>query len=236
MNIIPVIDLLNGVVVHAKQGQRTHYQPISSKLTTSTQANDIVKAFLTLYPFNRLYIADLNAIQKIDQKRPHHFEIIQSIQENFPSIEIWLDAGIRQVADLSTWEKLNIRHVIGTENIANLQDYLHLSESLREKMVLSLDFMPQGYQGPAELLAAEYWPRDVIAMTLSQVGSNNGVDIETLNSVIQKSKNHHVYAAGGVRNNHELIALSQRKIHGVLVASALHSRQLSHTDIAQHMH
>lgn len=235
MNIIPVLDLLNGVVVHAKKGQRARYLPITSQLTASSQATDIVKAFLALYPFNRLYIADLNAIQKTEALRPHHFAIIQSIQENFPTLEIWLDAGIRRAADLTTWEQLNIRHVIGTENIAHLQDFLDLHQVLQEKMVLSLDFMPQGYQGPAELLEAEHWPRDVIVMTLNQVGSNNGADLATLKSVLQKSINHHIYAAGGVRNHDDLKTLAQHHVHGALVASALHSHQLGQADIAQYM-
>lgn len=235
MQIIPVLDLLNGVVVHAKKGQRKHYLPITSALTTSTQATDIVKAFLALYPFSRLYIADLNAIQKTNVEQPHHFEIIKTIQEKFPFLEIWLDAGIKKVEDLSIWKKLNIRHVIGTENIADLQDFLDLRRVLQEKIILSLDFMPQGYHGPKALLESTYWPRDVIVMTLTQVGSNNGVDIETLESILKKNNQQRIYAAGGVRNSDDLMTLSQRKIHGALVASALHARQLSHTDIAQLM-
>lgn len=232
MNIIPVLDLLNGVVVHAKKGQRAQYLPIASTLTAATQATDIVKAFLALYPFNTLYIADLNAIQKTNPNRPHHFEVIQTIQENFPALEIWLDAGVSQTKDLEPWEKLNIRHVIGTENIQHLQDFLDLRQALQEKIILSLDFMPHGYQGPTELLEAEHWPRDVIVMTLNQVGSNGGVDIHTLESMLNKSSQQRIYAAGGVRNKEDLNALQTRHIHGALIATALHQQQLCHADIA----
>ena len=51
MQIIPVIDLLNGVVVHAQRGDRKNYQPIQSALTTSHQPLDIVAALLEIYPF-----------------------------------------------------------------------------------------------------------------------------------------------------------------------------------------
>lgn len=236
MQIIPVLDLLNGVVVHAKKGQRAHYLPIASALTTSSQPTDIVKAFLAVYPFSTLYIADLNAIQKTNQHQPHHFEIIKTIQENFPTLEIWLDAGIRKMADLAPWEALNIRHVIGTENIHQLQDFLDLRQKLAEKMILSLDFMPQGYQGPNELLSPAHWPQSVIVMTLNQVGSNKGVDIETLQSVLKKSGQHqHIYAAGGVRNIEDIATLQQHGAHGALVASAIHSNQLKYADIAKLM-
>ena len=62
MEIIPVIDLMHGQVVHARMGQRQHYQPIQSLLCSSSAPIDVVSALLELYPFERMYIADLDAI------------------------------------------------------------------------------------------------------------------------------------------------------------------------------
>jgi phosphoribosylformimino-5-aminoimidazole carboxamide ribotide isomerase len=59
LNVIPVIDVLNGVVVHAKRGERATYQAIRSQLTHSSEPLDIVAALLDVYPFQQLYIADL---------------------------------------------------------------------------------------------------------------------------------------------------------------------------------
>ena len=80
MEIIPVIDLMHGQVVHARMGQRQHYQPIQSLLCSSSTPIDIVNALLELYPFERLYIADLNAIQG----KGNHFQTIQALIDEFP--------------------------------------------------------------------------------------------------------------------------------------------------------
>ena len=109
MEIIPVIDLMHGQVVHARMGQRQHYQPIQSLLCSSSTPIDIVNALLELYPFERLYIADLNAIQG----KNNHFQTIQALIDELPLIEIWLDRGIACVDDLQDYNNLRVIHVIG---------------------------------------------------------------------------------------------------------------------------
>jgi phosphoribosylformimino-5-aminoimidazole carboxamide ribotide isomerase len=64
VKLIPVVDLLNGEVVHARKGQRSHYLPLQSSLCQGTQPETVVGALLDLYPFRTLYIADLDAIQR----------------------------------------------------------------------------------------------------------------------------------------------------------------------------
>ena len=99
MQIIPVIDLLNGAVVHAQQGQRHTYQPIKSLLTHSSKPLDIVAALLNVYPFSQLYIADLNAIQQSGD----NFNVIRTIAQKFPQLKLWIDAGIHSLTIYSTF-------------------------------------------------------------------------------------------------------------------------------------
>ena len=61
MKIIPVIDILNGRVVHAIKGQRHNYQPLESVLFKSTEPLEVAKGFKAL-GFTELYVADLDAI------------------------------------------------------------------------------------------------------------------------------------------------------------------------------
>jgi phosphoribosylformimino-5-aminoimidazole carboxamide ribotide isomerase len=246
LHIIPVIDLLNGIVVHAKKGMRQHYQPIQSQLGTSHQPLDVVKALLDFYPFTQLYIADLNAIQKIEgtynsntgntnigdtNLGSANFKIIEAIIEHHPTLTLWVDAGISNKAELNIWEKLKARLVFGSENFACIDDYLLLN-SLKNDYILSLDFFPEGYRGPKELLTnIEYWPQDVIVMTLSNVGANGGVNSELLNDTLTRAKDFSMYAAGGVRNIEDLKLLKSMGIKGVLIATAIHQQQLSSDDI-----
>ncbi|HKM59743.1 MAG TPA: HisA/HisF-related TIM barrel protein, partial [Candidatus Bathyarchaeia archaeon] len=61
MKVIPVIDILNGIVVHAVRGKRREYQPLQSSICNSIEPLEIAKTFKTL-GFSELYIADLDAI------------------------------------------------------------------------------------------------------------------------------------------------------------------------------
>ncbi len=228
MQIIPVIDLMYGIVVHAKQGDRKNYQPIQSQLTTSHQALDIVAALLDIYPSEKLYVADLDAIQKTDGIHRNNYSVIADIRNRYPDLEIWVDAGISNAAELNVWGSSCVRLVIGSESFAKLDHYLVIKESLQDHFILSLDFMPQGYQGPLELLEnPAYWPQEVIAMTLANVGANVGVNTSLLNHIKKRAPQTNIYAAGGLRSLEELNQLSKMGIKGALVASALHQKQLT---------
>ena len=93
MQIIPVIDLMRGQVVHAKRGNRKHYQTLQSTLCSSHHPLAVVAALLKLYPFNTIYIADLDAILGLSD----HTEIIKQISRAYPAVNFWLDCGVKQV-------------------------------------------------------------------------------------------------------------------------------------------
>ncbi|MBU3644309.1 MAG: nickel transporter, partial [Candidatus Methylopumilus sp.] len=89
MKLIPVVDLMQGQVVHARLGERQDYQPIQSPLCDSSEPISIIQALAALYRFDTLYIADLDAIQG----NSGQIALLKLIQQNFPKIEILLDAG-----------------------------------------------------------------------------------------------------------------------------------------------
>jgi phosphoribosylformimino-5-aminoimidazole carboxamide ribotide isomerase len=224
MQIIPVIDLLNGEVVHAKSGQRQYYQPIQSQLVDSSEPLAIVVALLNLYPFTQLYIADLNAIQKTGNT---HYKVIESIAKHFPQLTLWVDAGISNNTELSIWQQLNVRLVIGSENFASIGNYCALNHQ-DNNFILSLDFFSQGYLGPIELLTnTEYWPQNVIVMSLANVGAGQGVNAGLLSKIKARTLEHNVIAAGGIRGEEDLLQLKKMGIHGALMATALHHKKIS---------
>jgi phosphoribosylformimino-5-aminoimidazole carboxamide ribotide isomerase len=228
MEIIPVIDLMHGQVVHARFGLRQHYQPIQSLLCDSSEPIAVISTLLELYPFDRLYIADLAAIQG----ESDHFQAVKAIKDTFPQLEIWLDSGIASVNDLQALKDLTVSHVIGSENIKSTDAIVELKKVLNRELILSLDFNAQGFLGPAELLeTSQYWPQQIIAMTLYKVGSHAGADIALLKALIDTNPTHNVYAAGGVRNLEDLKKISEIGITGALIASALHNKQLSGAEI-----
>ena len=62
--VIPVIDILNGAVVHAVRGKRSEYKPIESVICKSAEPLEVAKAFKNLgftgeccgYFFQRLFL------------------------------------------------------------------------------------------------------------------------------------------------------------------------------------
>jgi phosphoribosylformimino-5-aminoimidazole carboxamide ribotide isomerase len=227
-NVIPVIDLLDGEVVHAKKGERSTYQPIQSRLTHSTKPLDIVAALLEVYPFRQLYIADLNAIQKLGMPHTSNYNVIAIIQRNYPNLQLWVDAGISTPEDLRIWNMPNVNLVLGTENFKNLEEYLLIRQLLQNNFILSLDYFSSGFLGPSELLKKnEYWPKDVIVMSLANVGSNQGANIVLLSEMKLKAPQTNVYAAGGIRNQEDLQTIKAIGLQGALLATSLHNLQIN---------
>jgi len=200
LQLIPVIDLKGGRVVHARRGTRDTYAPIRSTLAAGAQPVEIATALLRLHPFQTLYLADLDAIQR----RGDNLSAIEAVHAAFPAVELWVDAGIANLTAYSAWRARGLgRAVIGTECMpeTDLIDVL-LSGDHGWNPVLSLDFGPTGPLGPAELFERpDPWPKDVIAMTLARVGSNVGPDANTLAAIVEP-----VFALGSAHRVREWTA------------------------------
>ncbi len=235
MQVIPVIDLKNSHVVHAKHGQRAHYQPIKSILSDASDVFSIVEGLLKLYPFHIVYIADIDAISNTG----NHFEQIELLSGMYPQITWWIDNGVRNVsARILYASQANIRAVFGSEHIHTLQDYWAVSYAYESRQVLSLDKLDDLELGATELhQTGLYWPDDAICMTLNHVGSNMGSDITRLQTLMQlnhaRKKPANIFAAGGVRNSEDLLQLKLLGMAGVLVASALHNGKITAQQLSE---
>ena len=60
--VIPALDLKDGLVVHAKAGNRADYRPIASPFGAADEPAAIAQGLLTASGSPILYIADLDAI------------------------------------------------------------------------------------------------------------------------------------------------------------------------------
>lgn len=228
MILIPVLDLLHGQVVHAKKGERHHYQPVSSKLSPSSEPNDIVAAYFKLFPFPIMYVADLDAIQD----KGNHYVWLESLAEKYPDCQFWLDAGIKALRERAAiFNKTNIVPIIGSESPMTQQE-LDVFIGHYPTAVLSLDFTTGGMTNNAFLLhSSRHWPDNVIVMMLSRVGTSRGVDRELLERVKQLAGAHEIYAGGGIADSDDLMRLNKYGIHGALVATALHNGKITRDDI-----
>jgi len=227
-NLIPVIDLKGGSVVHAREGRRSEYRPVQSRLCRGADPVTVVEAFAQRFPFRILYVADLDAISGQGNHVPH----LRDLAGRFPDLELWVDAGISEAATLAQWVAGGIGSVVlGSES---LQDAAFVADARRVcEPILSLDFTGDRFQGPPELLSHpdRFWPGRVLAMNVRRVGSGAGPDLALVLALARKNPGGCVvYAAGGVRSAADLRDLRDAGAAGALVATALHEETIGQRD------
>jgi phosphoribosylformimino-5-aminoimidazole carboxamide ribotide isomerase len=121
--------------------------------------------------------------------------------------------------------------VIGTESQRDLCVLQEFADDAR--VALSLDFRDDRFLGPEALLADPApWPACVIVMSLTRIGGGAGPDFDRLRAIrAAAGPERRVYAAGGVRDAHDLAMLARAGINGALIASCLHDGRVTKQDL-----
>jgi HisA/HisF family protein len=227
LEAIPVIDLMGGAVVRAQVGDRASYRPLESPLSPTSDPVAVVRGLLTIYPFSTLYVADLDAIER----HGDNFPALRRIRAEFPALQMWVDNGAAGLAALDALIGADLGiPVIGSESQRDSK--LVAQHRGSRRIVLSLDFRGDAFQGPGEILAEPaLWPRRIIVMTLARVGSGAGPDLARLAEIRAIARGCEIYAAGGVRDAADLSALKAAGAFGALIATALHEQRIVGTDL-----
>jgi phosphoribosylformimino-5-aminoimidazole carboxamide ribotide isomerase len=227
LRIIPVIDLMHGQAVHARKGDRASYRPLNSPLSPTSDAVDVVRGLLAIYPFPTLYVADLDAIQG----QQDNVQTLRRIRGEFPQLQMWVDNGAADAAAIEALIDADLgAPVIGSES--QRDSALIAQHGGSRAIVLSLDFRGDAFQGPEEILAEPgLWPQHVIVMTLARVGSGVGPDLNRFAAIRSIAGGREIYAAGGVRDAADLSALKAAGAAGALIATALHERRIVAADL-----
>lgn len=226
--LIPVLDMMERQVVAADGGERDRYSPLHSPLCRSSDPGKVLEALLALFPFNTIYIADLDAIRGCGDQ----FQAIAHLAAAHEQLRFWVDAGIASAAEMRRWAALtNVTTVIGSENQHSLRAAALLLKHTRTA-ILSLDFRDGELLGPGELLnQIQLWPTRVIAMCLHRVGRGHGPDFERLQTLRRTAPQQQIFAAGGIRDRQDLVALQELGVQGALCATALHQKRLGSREL-----
>lgn len=216
MDLVPVIDLQAGRVVHARRGERATYRPIVTPLADAAEPVAMARALLERAAARRLYVADLDAIVS---GRPQH-GLIDALLAALPGIELWLDAGFADPDAAASLASPRVIPVYGSESLR--------VDRLPPQAMLSLDRRGETLLDPAGWWqASSRWPGRVIAMSLDAVGSAAGPDLATLAELRRRAPPHcSIVGAGGVRDESDLAAAARAGADGWLVASALHAQAI----------
>ncbi len=221
--IVFVIDILNGNAVHAVKGERSKYQPVQSRVCSSSDPLDMVSA---LKP-KEVYIADLDRLQHTGD----NFELIKEISMNTRTM---VDTGAEKLSDVERYIGIADTVILGTET-ASLElidvaaklfpGVINVSIDIKNGSVLTKDRnMVMKPQELVELLNG-YDIADIIILDLNKVGTGAGIDVDFLQDIVGLSA-HSILVGGGIRGMDDIDALEETGVGGALVATAVHSGRI----------
>lgn len=259
--LLPVIDMKDGLVVHAIRGEREKYQPVKSILTSSAELSAVVAAFVNKLGLREFYLADLDAIAGggfIGDARAGNLKILaQLIKANreMPGqpgkLSFMVDAGVRDGKSVEEVLKTGADQVIvGTETLLSL---FHLEDIIQRygsrRIVVSLDSR-QGrilsrtpelvnLSPPQALrLLQSLGVKQFILLELHRVGTGAGLNrqlirecLDTLVTSDFPLNENSLLVGGGVSGYHDLQWLAGAGVSGALVATAFHNGNLTCQDI-----
>lgn len=236
--IIPVLDIRRGRVVHAIGGRREDYRPIDSRLTRSTDPGTVAECLLAACNGSELYAADLDAIEGDGSASLPIRELIQACRT-----PVWLDSGPRrfqQIQDLCA--SAHVRPVLASEtgSIGLVRETLAAVGPGRTAVSIDLRHgqlivAGHGWEltdkcGASELAGqvARHGIRTVIVLDLARVGTGAGAGTERMLRDFRTAlPDVRLIAGGGVRSWADVDALGAAGADAILVASALHDGTLT---------
>ncbi len=230
---------MGGRVVQGLRGERQAYRPVRSVLTPRSSTSAIARALCEACGGKALYVADLDAIAGTGD----HLETVRELVDRLGA-EPWVDAGVSgEEAAVRLLEAGAARVIVGTETLPAIGDLRSLRGAVPAgRLVVSVDVGKSGVLSRCpslhrrtpletlEVLVAE-GADEVILLTLTQVGTGSGPDVETLRAARAAFPQLRLIAAGGVRDAKDLRLLAAAGADGVLLATALHRGWITPDDL-----
>jgi phosphoribosylformimino-5-aminoimidazole carboxamide ribotide isomerase len=239
MRIIPVLDLMGGVVVRGVGGRRREYRPVVSRLTASSAPLDVARAFADHFGLTELYLADLDAIAGGEPA----WATCAALHAG--GFRLWVDAGVRRPEGARALARAGVETVVvGLETVAGPDVLREVVAELAPRVVFSLDLCDgaplgdgAGWEiGDAWSLAGRavgLGVRRLLVLDLARVGGGAGTGTEALCTRLAAAHPEvEVSAGGGVRGVADLRRLRGCGVRAALAASALHDGTLTAAELA----
>lgn len=238
MRIIPVLDLMGGLVVRGVGGLRESYRPIVSRLVDSAEPQDVAAAIRNEYGIGEFYIADLDAIM---HDAPQ-WDALRALSGG--GFQLLVDAGLRETTRAEQLLECGAAQVIAALETSPGPDHLRalLEKAGADRIVFSLDLKdgrPLGNQSAwstdpdrVAAIAYECGVRSMIVLDLAAVGQGAGLlTLQLCRRLRKRFDDLEVITGGGVRSAADLDEPRRAGVDGLLVASALHNGQLTRADL-----
>jgi phosphoribosylformimino-5-aminoimidazole carboxamide ribotide isomerase len=243
LRILPVLDILRGLVVRGIAGRRHEYRPIVSRLTRSADPLDVARAARCEYGLGEFYLADLDAISGSGPA----LSLYARLRDR--GFQLCVDAGLHIADDAEPLIAAGVEEVVcGLETVEGPSELAAACKRHDRRIIFSLDMRdgePVGNRaawkhGDAFSIteqAVSAGARRIILLDLARVGVDRGVGTEPLCRRLAKAfPDVEIIAGGGVRDLDDLQRLHECGVRGVLLASILHDRRITPEQLAEFTH
>lgn len=231
VELIPVLDVRNGVVVRGVAGQRDSYRPIESNLVQSADPCEVLAA-LEQFETNYVYLADLDGIERGEANLK---TLSQMASES--KVKICVDSGVTSTSNVEQLLELGVAQVVlGLESLPSFDwladvstviDPQHLIFSLDLKRGTPMQF-PQLTPLSIVEQAVQLGISQFIVLDLAGVGIGQGITTLSLCSDIrQRFPELRIWTGGGASTMADVTVAAASGVNGVLVASALHDGRIT---------
>jgi len=225
--------------VQGFRGERRRYRDVDSLLVARPDPSEVAQALCRACDSRAVYVADLDAIAG----RGSHGDQIRELRDHL-SLAPWVDAGTADAAQASRLLDTGAaRVIVGTETLSDLRELRAIRATVPSgRLLVSVDLDAHGVisrcaelsrrtaLGALDLLVAE-GATEVILLSLPQVGTGAGPDLETLAAARASFSGLRLISGGGVHGPDDLRRLAEAGADGVLLATALHRGWISPADI-----
>ncbi len=226
MEILPAIDLKNGVAVRLSKGL------MDSAKIYSTQPWEVAKKFEELGS-RWVHLVDLNGAFAGE---PKNLEQIKQIRKNC-NLQLELGGGIRDEATIKKYIDLGIdRVILGSVALKNPNFVKEMAQKYR--VVVGIDAIDgfvavEGWAEKSTMLAvdlakefADAGVEAIICTDVARDGMLTGVNVDFTLEIASSSQISTI-ASGGVKDIGDIIALNDtKKIDGVIVGKAFYEGTL----------
>lgn len=253
MEIVPVLDVTQGVAVHAQGRVRADFAPVQSVLAPDAPGDPLVlaRAYRDVLGAQACYVADLDAILGGPVQRGLIRDLAE-FQTGFTG-ELLVDAaaadpdGALEVVSAGASDV-----VVGLETLRSFAALADVVDSVgTNRVVFSLDLqlgtpilhpLMQDAAGPAPdplTLAAQAADAGVgalLVLDLGRVGTGVGADLGLLENLRRRHPAARLLAGGGVLTRKDLERMEDAGCDAALVASAIHAGRITAEDVAALRH
>ncbi|MEX0701986.1 MAG: HisA/HisF-related TIM barrel protein [Planctomycetales bacterium] len=239
MLVLPVLDLLEGVVVRGVAGKRQEYRPVESALAADSRPLTVARAFRERLGLDEFYVADLDAIL---HDRPGSSVLRELAAEGF---RLHVDAGLRDAARAQEVLAAGAQSVVaGLETLSGPEALREIVAACgAERVIFSLDLhagAPLGVRtgwhaaGAIEIaaLAAAAGIHRLLVLDLAGIGLRGGISTLPLCGELRRRyASWEMFTGGGARSAADLRAARDTGLDGALVATALHEGWIARDDV-----